>query len=137
YGWTNCPHPNNRNVNNPYYVYSYSNKPRKHHKRGASATYVRDSNKRVTTINYPDGGTETFTYTGSGDPSPPGLLKAHRLKTGGLETYTYDGRGMLQEYRDPYHLATADSQHPGIPTTAVPSLTYTYNALDRVNSITD
>jgi RHS repeat-associated protein len=135
YGSASCPDTNNRDDNNPYYVYTYTNRPRHHHKRGASATYLRDPNKRVTTINYPDGGSETFTYTGPGDPCPPGLVKEHRLKTGGLETYIYDSRGMLTEYRDPYHLASADPQHSSVPTQTVATLRFFYDALDRLASV--
>jgi RHS repeat-associated protein len=124
--------------NNPYYVYGYANAHRggRHrHKRGFSATYTRDANKRITAISYPDGGSETFSYNGFGE------VLTHRMRTGGLEIFTYDGRGLLTEYRDPYHLATADSQNPSVPTSSTPSLRYAYYTsgpnTDMVQSVTD
>ncbi len=129
--------------NNPYYVYGYTNQTRwgrrhgwsgrhaRTHKRGLAATYVRDGNKRITTINYPDGGTESFTYNNFGQ------ALTHRLKAGGLETYTYDWRGMLAEYRDAYHQSSADPQNPNVPTNQTPSIAYAYYGLDWVKTITD
>lgn len=129
YGSATCPDPNNRDANNPYYLYSVKDE------RDFVTTYLRDTNKRVTRINYPDGGYETFAY------SPLGQVASHRLRTGGLETFTYDGSGRLTEYRDAYHLATVDSQNPSVPASATPSLSYTYYPtgawFDRLKTITD
>jgi RHS repeat-associated protein len=137
YGSSSCPDPNNRDANNPYYIYTYQNKTKQGRargnmrKRGLSVTYLRDTSKRLATINYPDSGTETYTYNSFGQ------VLQHRLKAGGLETYTYDSRGLLTQYRDAYHLLTADPQNPSVPTNATPSLAYTYDSLDRLQSITD
>jgi RHS repeat-associated protein len=125
----------NTDTNNPYYVCGYTNAPRRKGKRGFSATYLRDSDKRVVTINYLDGGAETFTYNNFGQ------VLTHRLKVGGLETFTYNSRGLLTEYRDAYHLSTADPLHPNVPTSATPSLAYFHIGsgvnMDRVYAITD
>ncbi|HZE57587.1 MAG TPA: hypothetical protein VE031_07015 [Chthoniobacterales bacterium] len=91
YGSATCPDPNNRDGINPYYLYSATNE------RGLPTIYSRDVNKRVTRIDYPDGGFETFAYDGLG----LGQVTEHRLRTGGLETFTYDGAShLLTEYRD-------------------------------------
>ena len=113
YGSTTCPDPNNRDPNNPYYIYSVKDEG------GNTTTYLRDTNKRVTQINYPDGGTESFTYNSFGQ------VLTHLLRAGGTETFTYDGRGLKQTYRDPYHA------------TGNPSASYQYDALDRVSGETD
>ena len=129
YGSATCPDPNNRDGNNPYYLYSVTNE------RGFTTTYTRDPNKRVTQINYPDGGVETYSYNGFGQ------VTSHRLRTGGLETFTYDTRGLLTQYRDAYHLAAVDAQNPSVPANATPSLSYTYYtsgpSFDRIRTITD
>jgi len=140
FGSSSCPDVNNRDGNNPYYLYSTANKQRRHHKRGFGATYLRDSSKRVTTTTYLDGGTETFTYDLNGSTTY-GQVVSHRLKSGGLEVYEYDARRRLTAYRDPYHLSAADPQNPTVPTSATASLTYTYyesgTNQDLVNSVTD
>src|ERR1700730_17029859 len=125
YGWASCPDPNNRDVNNPYYLYGMTDEG------GHTTIYLRDASKRVTQINYPDGGTESFTYNGFGQ------ILTHRLLAGGLETYTYDSRGLLTEYRDAYHLATVDSQYPSVPPNATPTLRFRYDSRDRVSDVTD
>ena len=131
YGSITCPDPNNRDGNNPYYLYSMTDE------RGNATIYKRDANKRVIEIDYPDTGVETFDYSNN----TFGQVTSHRLATGGLETYTYDGRGLLTEYRDAYHLATVDPQNPTVPASATPSFSYTYYTsgawVDRVQTITD
>jgi len=64
-----------------------------------TTTFTRDSNNRVTRIDYPDGGYETFAY----DPSHFYQLSSHRMTTGGTETFAYNGSNRLQYYSDPYH----------------------------------
>lgn len=129
YGSASCPDPNNQDGNNPYHLYSATNE------RGYATIYKRDPSKRVTEIDHPNGGMETFVYNGFGQ------VTSHRLATGGLETYTYDGRGLLTEYRDAYHLATVDPQNPTVPASATPSFSYTYYTsgpwFDRLKTITD
>ena len=72
---------------------------------GEITTITRGTNNRVTRIDYPDGGYETFSY----DPSHFYQLQSHRMVTGGTETFAYDGRHRLQYYSDPYH------SNPGNP----------------------
>lgn len=117
YGWANCPDPNNRDPNNPYYLYSATDEG------GHSTIYLRDTNKRVQEIDYPDGEKETFAY------NPFGEVIQHSLTTGQIESYTYDGRGLKTEYRDPYHDPVAKA--------AKPNFRYKYDALDRVSDVTD
>jgi RHS repeat-associated protein len=115
YGWANCPDPNNRDGNNPYYLYSVTDEG------GHATTFTRDANKRVTRIDYPDGGYETFSYAGNSF----GEVTAHRMITDGTETFTYDTRGLKQTYRNP-------SNASGNPTAR-----YQYDTRDRVSDITD
>jgi len=125
HGGINCPDPNNRDWYHAYYPYYWQDEA------GNQTIYLRDPSKRIVQVNYPDGGTESFTYNNFGE------VLTHRLRTGGLETYGYDSRGLLTEYRDAYHLATVDPQHPEVPANSIPSSRYTYDSLDRVASITD
>lgn len=113
YGSATCPDPNNRDANNPYYVYSVTDEG------GHATVFLRDANKRIILINYPDGGTESFTYNSFGQ------VLIHLMKTGGTETFSYDSRGLLQTYRDPYHA------------TGNPSSWFQYDSLDRVSGMTD
>ncbi len=113
YGSASCPDSNNRDPNNPYYICSATDEG------GHTTFYYRDSSKRVTQINYPDGGTESFTYNSFNQ------ILTHTMKTGGLESFSYDARGLKQTYRDPYHAS-------GNPTAR-----YQYDALDRVSGVTD
>ena len=114
YGWANCPDPNNRDSNNPYYLYKITDE-------GDHATiFTRDINKRVTRIDYPDGGYETFTYNGYGQ------VLTHRMTTGGTETFAYDASYRLQYYSDPYH------SNPNNP-----SIHYFYEGHGWVNGIFD
>lgn len=111
---------------NPYWICTSTNE------RGKVTTYTRDAKKHLTRIDYPDGGSETFSYD-----DRLGVVLSHRLTTGGLETFKYDGNGRLLEYRDPYHPAVVDSQHPEIAVTAAPTYSYTYDSAHRVESMTD
>jgi RHS repeat-associated protein len=113
YGWSGCPDPNNRDDNNPYYLYSTTDEA------GNVTKYTRDSNKRVTRIDYADTGYETFSY------NPFGQVLTHQMKTGGVESFTYDGRGLGQTYRSPDNAS-------GNPTAR-----YQYDGLDRVSGVTD
>jgi len=113
YGSSTCPDPNNRDANNPYYIYSITDEG------GHVTTYLRDTSKRVTQINYPDGGTESFIYNSFGQAT------SHTLRTGGTDSFTYDARGLRQTYRDAYHA------------TGNPSMWYQYDGLDRVSGVTD
>jgi RHS repeat-associated protein len=124
YGTSGCPDSNNRgqpiggtfsqaNDQNAYYLYSVTDEA------GNTTKYLRDGNKRVTEIDYSDGGKETFQYNSFGQVTDRGLT------TGGHEQFIYDSRGLLQKYCDAYHT----------PTT--PSAYYQYNSLDRLSSVTD
>jgi RHS repeat-associated protein len=113
YGWASCPDVNNQDANNPYYLYSVTDEG------GNTTTYTRDTSKRITQINYPDGGSESFTYNSFGQ------VLTHGMKTGGTEAFAYDTRGLKQTYRDPYHA------------TGNPTAWYQYDSLDRVSGMTD
>ena len=115
YGWANCPDPNNRDANNPYYLYKITDE-------GNHATvFTRDANKRIYQTTYPDGGYERFPSYNSFNQ-----VLTHLMLTGGTETFTYDARGLKQTYSDPYH---ADNNPP--------SIRYYYDTKDRLNGIYD
>jgi len=99
--------------NSDYYLLSATDEA------GHTTYYTRDSNHRVTSISYPDGGSESFTYTQLGQ------VQTHKLKTGDTITYQYDGRGLMQLWYDQEHSASA------------PNFRYGYDSRDRVNAITD
>ncbi len=85
-------------------------------------TYIRDgTTHRITQVNYPDGGYETFTYDGN----PYGLVHQHRMTTGGTETFIYGARGLKQTYRNPDTAATQN-----------PTAQYQYDDYDRVSGMT-
>jgi RHS repeat-associated protein len=81
------------------------------------------SHNRVTRIDYPDGGYETFGY----DAAHLYQLQSHRMLTGGTETWTYDARHRKDTYRNP------DSPSPS----PSPSAHFYYDSLDRVSGIAD
>src|SRR5207245_6483299 len=87
---------------------------------GHVTQFTRDTSHRVTRIDYPDGGYETFSYNSFGE------VLTHQMTTGGLETFTYDGRGLKLTYRNP---DTANTVNP--------TARYGYDTLDRVTDITD
>ena len=111
---THCD-PNNMYPNNQYYLFSSTDEA------GHTTYYKRDSNQRVVSISYPDGGSESFTYT----PPPLSLVQTHTLKTGDTITYQYDSRGLLQLFYDQEHSASA------------PNFRYGYDSLDRLSTVTD
>jgi RHS repeat-associated protein len=113
YGWPGCPDPNNRDANNPYYPYSQTDEA------GNETRFTRDTSKRVTRIDYPDGGYETFSY------NPFGQVLSHQMKTGGVETFSYDTRGLPQTYRSPDNA------------TGNPTARYGYDGQDRLSAVTD
>jgi RHS repeat-associated protein len=116
YGWGGCVDPNNRDATNPYFLCTATDE-------GGHVTKLwRDSNKRVTRIDYPDSGYELFSY----DSSHFYQLSSHRMVTGGTESFTYNGRaGLKDTYRNP-------SNASGNPTAR-----YQYDAYDRVSDVTD
>jgi len=116
YAWSGCADPNNRDATNPYYVCATADE-------GGNVTQVwRDTNKRITRIDYPDGGYETFSY----DANHFYQLLSHRMKTGGTESFTYNGPGGLKDtYRNP--------DNP----TGNPTVRYYYDALGRVSGVLD
>jgi YD repeat-containing protein len=87
---------------------------------GNITRFTRDpTTHRITRIDYPDGGYETFTYNGFGQ------VLTHRMTTGGTESFTYDARGLKQTYRNPSNA------------TGNPTARYRYDTLDRVTDVTD
>jgi RHS repeat-associated protein len=112
YGSASCADTNNQDPNNPYYVCTATDEG------GHVTQFWRDVNKRVTRIDYPDGGYETFAY----DAAHFYKLRTHLMTTGGTETFAYDTSNRLQSYSNP---------------DANPSIQYSYDALDRVSGVTD
>jgi RHS repeat-associated protein len=118
FGYTGCPDTHNQDANNPYYLYSVTNELEK------TITYTRDSKKRITNIQYPDGASEEFTYD---DVHGFNQVLTHKLKSGGVESFTYDSRGLRQTYQN------AEPSTVNLNPTA----RYKYDPLDRVSDITD
>jgi YD repeat-containing protein len=107
----------------PIINYSYTNNYCLHTiqgENGQTTTILRDSSNRITEIDYPDGGKETFPSYNSFNQ-----VLTHGIVTGGTETFTYDGRGVRQDYRNPDNAS-------GNPTAR-----YQYDNYDRVSGITD
>jgi RHS repeat-associated protein len=97
---------------------------------GETTTFTYDANNRVLTRTPPGGPTVTFAYT------PEGL----RLQAGG-DTYAYDDRGkLLTETKAGGDVVTytydAAGNRTGM-TTAAGTTTYAYDALNRLESVTD
>ena len=115
YGWSGCADSNNRNPdgNHPYYLCTTTDEG------GNLTQFYRDTNYRITQINYPDGGYETFTYNSFNQ------VLNHRMTTGGTESFSYDTSGLKQTYRNP-------SNASGNPTAR-----YQYDTLGRVSGVTD
>jgi RHS repeat-associated protein len=113
-GQTQRPTVNYTYINNYYYLSTAQDEG------GHTTTLTRDpTTHRITRIDYPDGGYETFTYNSFGQ------VLAHRMTTGGTESFTYDARGLKQTYRNPSNA------------TGNPTARYRYDAYDRVSDITD
>jgi len=108
-------------------IYGYTNSYYLHTIQGENrqtTTIRRDANNnRVTEIDYPDGGQETFSY----DSNHFYQIQSHGMLTGGTENWTYDARHRNDTYRNP------DSPPPS----PSPSARYYYDALDRVNGVRD
>jgi RHS repeat-associated protein len=86
-----------------------------------TTTITRDTNNRVTRIDYPDGGYETFT-----DYDAFNQARTHLMTTGGPETFTFDStNGRKLTYRNP--------DNPG----GNPTASYQYDNRGRVSDITD
>lgn len=67
---------------------------------GHVTSYTRDSNNRVTRIDYPDGSFETYTYNSLG------RVLTHRLRNGGIISNFYSSSGLLLTNRDPTGAST-------------------------------
>jgi len=83
--------------------------------RGFVTSYLRDGSQRVTQVNYPDTGYETFTYNAFNQ------VLSNRKTTGGTWTNTYDTRGNLMTSKTPYNETT----------------TYGYDVNDRASTVQD
>ena len=115
-GQTQPPTINYTYTNN-YYLHTVQGE------NGQTTSFTRDpTNNRVTRIDYPDSGYETFSY----DAGHFYQISSHRLSTGGTETFSYDASDRLQYYSDAYHT------NPGNP-----SIQYFYDTRDRVSGILD
>jgi RHS repeat-associated protein len=113
YGNSGCADANNRDPNNPYWVCTATDEG------GHVTQFTRDTSHRVTRIDYPDSGYETFAYNSFGE------VTSHRMTTGGTETFTYDASGNKLTYRNP-------SNASGNPTAQ-----YQYESHGWVSGITD
>jgi RHS repeat-associated protein len=121
YGGNGCPDPNNQDQYNKYWLYS-----------GPDGTYLRDTNKQVTSASHAYFATapliyfkvtwsESFTYNGFGQ------VLVHTLSDNGKsETYAYDSAGRATAYWDAEH---ATSGHP--------TAWYQYDSYGRVSGITE
>jgi RHS repeat-associated protein len=118
YGGPGCADGNNQDANNPYYQCSVRDQG------GHSTTFTRDNTKRVTRVDYPDGGYETFAQYNNFNQ-----FQTHLMTTGGTEAFTYDARGLKQSYRDP--------DNDPIGGTGNPTALYKYDSLDRLTDVTD
>ncbi|HWM24161.1 MAG TPA: RHS repeat-associated core domain-containing protein [Chthoniobacterales bacterium] len=79
--------PNDLVPNDAHYLFSKTDE------RGKVTSYARypatgPNKRRVQQINYPDGGSETFTYNNFGQ------VLTHGLTSGGTEEFRYDERGL-------------------------------------------
>lgn len=120
YGWAQCPDINNRDANNPYYLYSVTDEG------GNVRRFTRDALKRVVRIDYPDDSFETFSY----DNNSFNQVVTHVMKTGGTESFTYNPvNGRKLTYRDAYHEPIAK--------TGKPSAWFDYDAQGRLSTVTD
>ncbi|MDQ2946121.1 MAG: M91 family zinc metallopeptidase [Acidobacteriota bacterium] len=113
YGSVSCADANNRDPNNPYYPCSTIDEG------GNSTAITRDTSKRVTRIDYADGGYETFSYNTFGE------TLTHQLLAGGTESFTYDATGNKQTYRNPSNA------------TGNPTARYSYDSMNRRQIVTD
>jgi YD repeat-containing protein len=114
-GGAGCSDPNNHD---PYWVCTATDEA------GNQTRFTRDPvTYRITRIEYPDGGYETFGY----DASHFYQIQSHRMVTGGVENWTYDSRHRTDTYRNP------DSPSPS----PSPTAKYYYDNSDRVSGITD
>jgi RHS repeat-associated protein len=78
-------------------------------------TYTTDGTNRVSRIDYPDTGYETFEYNGFGQ------VTSHRLRNGFTESATFDTAGRMTSKTNAAQKTT----------------TYTYDSADRVQTVTD
>src|SRR6266496_3587723 len=115
YGWGGCADSNNQDWSIPYYVCTATDEA------GHVTQFWRDTNKRITQIDYPDGGYETFAYNSFGQ------VLTHRMTTGGTEIFSYDSTNgyVMSTYRNPSNI------------TGNQTARYQYDAYDRVSGVTD
>src|SRR6266542_1651316 len=116
YSGAGCQDPNNRDDRNPYFLCTATDEA------GHITNYKRDPNHRFTEIDYPDNGTERFSY----DSAHFYQLSSHQLTAGGTETFYYDTLHRLQYYSDAYHSNSGN-----------PSIQYFYEGHGWVNGIFD
>ena len=85
---------------------------------GQVTKYDRDPRHRVTTITYPDGSFETFTY----DDTKLGLMTEHKLRNGATVSFEYDVNNR--------YLKTSSADAAG-------TTHYQYDSADRLQLVTD
>jgi RHS repeat-associated protein len=122
YPFTHGDTPNQ--TQRPTANYTYTNNYYLHTVRDEgihTTTFTRDVNNRVTRIDYPDGGYETFTNYDAFNQA-----RTDRMTTGGTETFTFDSsNGRKLTYRNP--------DNP----TGNPTAQYYYDTRGRVSGIVD
>ncbi len=83
--------------------------------RGHTTAYTRDTQHRITRIDYPDSAHETFSYNSFGE------VLTHQLRNSKTESNVYDSRGLKTSYTDTLGNVTS----------------YGYDSADRLASVTD
>jgi RHS repeat-associated protein len=92
--------------------------------RGQITTYTRDSLRRLTRINYPDGSFETFENYNAFNQFLTHRLPSDSPNQPAIEYLEYDARGLLQQEWD-----TVDGQ--------AAAKVYTYDDHDRIATVSD
>jgi RHS repeat-associated protein len=95
---------------------------KKKDERGQWTIYTRDSRRRVTRIDYPDGSYETYSYD-NGQPNGLNQVTEHRLPSGAIETFEYDSAHRLVRASN-----SVDRELHG----TIADKVYTYDTLGRV-----
>ncbi|HEV2806340.1 MAG TPA: hypothetical protein VGW57_15560 [Chthoniobacterales bacterium] len=83
-----------RGMHNPYNHWVFSETHQVNAATSHTTTYTRDSRRRVTRIDYPDGSSETFQYD-NGLANGFNQVTNHHLPSGAVISMTYDSRGLL------------------------------------------
>lgn len=90
-----------------------------------TTTYHRNTDMTPSSVDYPDGGVESFLYNGYNQVTSHTMVSNANGTSGGTETFTYDtgGRGLLTKYTPPAGTNGATN--------------YTYDVNDHLGTIKD